>query len=287
MNPAIWGGLSALGLGCADFAARFSSRAIGHGSALLGMLTVGALVLSTWVWLTAPPLVWALGSAWLVALNGAATAVMTLLLYKALARGPVTIVAPIVAGHPVLVVAFWIALGTRPSAVQWAAMAATVAGVIVVARAARRFEEPGTWTRQHLRTTILISLASALAYGVLVVAGQLAAPVYGELQTVWLGRWVGILTVLAVFAAKGEAPNLPLRWWPFLVAQGMLDAGGYLFLFAGSRGEGAEIAAVTASAFGAVTVVLARVVLREAMSAPQWAGIALVFAGVAILTAGV
>ena len=103
----------------------------------------------------------------------------------------------------------------------------------------------------------------------------------------WLGRWVGILTVLAVFAAKGEAPNLPLRWWPFLLAQGMLDAGGYLFLFAGSRGEGAEIAAVTASAFGAVTVVLARVVLREAMSAPQWAGIALVFAGVAVLTAGV
>ena len=42
---------------------------------------------------------------------------------------------------------------------------------------------------------------------------------------------------------------------------------------------------VVASAFGAVTVVLARVFLREAMTWPQWAGIALVVGGVAVLSA--
>jgi drug/metabolite transporter (DMT)-like permease len=74
-----------------------------------------------------------------------------------------------------------------------------------------------------------------------------------------------------------------LRWWPFLGAQGLLDAGGYLALFAGSTGEGQAIAAVAGSGFGAVTVLLACLVLKERMSLLQWLGIALVFGGVAVL----
>ncbi len=66
---------------------------------------------------------------------------------------------------------------------------------------------------------------------------------------------------------------------------GVLDAGGYLLLFAGSTGGDPAIAAVTGSAFGAVTVLLARVVLKEKMSVMQWFGIALVTTGVAVLAA--
>jgi drug/metabolite transporter (DMT)-like permease len=67
-------------------------------------------------------------------------------------------------------------------------------------------------------------------------------------------------------------------------AQGVLDAAGYLFLFAGSGGAHAEIAAVTSSTFGAVTTLLARFILREAISVRQWLGIVLVFLGVAALS---
>ena len=51
----------------------------------------------------------------------------------------------------------------------------------------------------------------------------------------------------------------------------------------GSQGPGAEITAVAASGFGGVTVVLARIFLGEAMSGRQWAGIVVIFAGVAVL----
>ena len=78
--------------------------------------------------------------------------------------------------------------------------------------------------------------------------------------------------------------DLPLRWWPVLIAQGLLDGGGYLALFAGSHGADTELAAVTASAFGAVTALLGRVFLREEMTWRQWAGIVLIFAGVAALS---
>ena len=285
MNPAVWGGLCALGLGGADFVARYTSRAFGAANALLGMLAVGAVVLAAWVWIADPPFVWTASGLWLLAVNGVATTVMTLLLYKALARGPVSIVAPIVASHPVLVVALAVALGSRPSVVQWAAMAATLIGVLAVAACARQFEAPGVVSRRDLRVTVSIAVAAAVAYAVLVSAGQAAVPIYGEVQTLWLGRLVSLGSIALLFVARRDRPNLPWRWWPVLLGQGLLDAAGYLFLFAGSHGSNPEIAAVAGSTFGAVTTLLARFVLREAIGALQWGGVVLVFAGVAVLAA--
>jgi drug/metabolite transporter (DMT)-like permease len=286
MSPALWGGLCALSLGGADFIARFSSRAVGAASALLGMLLVGGAILSVHVLASGAPLVWAGEGLWLLALHGVALTVTTLLLYIALARGPVSIVAPIVASYPAFVLALAVALGARPSLVQWAAIAGTMLGVLVVAASAGHFDtERSATSRRYLTGTIAIAFSAALACSVLFAAGQAAVPTYGELQTLWVGRLVGLATILLLFAAQRRRPALPLRVWPMVAAQGVLDAAGYLFLFAGSTGEGAEIAAVTSSTFGAVTTLLARFILREAVSLRQWLGIALVFVSVAVLSA--
>lgn len=285
MNPALWGSLCAVNLGFADFMARFSSRAIGPASALFGMLATGAVVLSVYVYVFQPPLVWTWSGIGFVALNGVATTLMTLLLYLGLARGPVSIVAPIVASHPALVVLLAVLLGARPTALQWIAMAGTLAGALIIAACANNFEEAGKYERSHLRTTVLIASASALSYAVLIAAGQAAVPIYGELQTLWLGRLFSLAALVGFFLIRREGPQMTLRWAPFVAAQGLLDAGGYLFLFAGSTGENAEIAAVTASTFGAITTLLAWAVLRERIRLLQWSGIVLVFTCVALLSA--
>lgn len=284
MNPAIWGGISALGLGTADFMGRFSSRAIGHASALLGMLAVGCLILTAWYVITGPELVSTWAGWHFIALNGIATAVMTLLLYKGLARGPISVVAPIVASHPVLVVAAAVLFGAQPTAVQWLGMAVTIIGVVVVAKYAHEEKGAEALPPAHLRTTIYIALGSSVAYAVLVVAGQQAVPVYGDFQTLWFGRLVSLAVIALLFCTRREAPMLPWRWWPFVAFQGLCDAGGYLALFAGSHGTGAEIAAVTASTFGAITVILARFIIKERITPAQWLGIVLVFSGVLLLT---
>lgn len=285
MNPALWGAFSALGLGTADFMARFSSRAIGHASALLGMLITGCVILSVWIALTDTPLVWTSAGWYLIAITGVATTVMTLLLYKGLARGPISVVAPIVASHPVLVVALAFLFGARPTLLQWIAMALTIFGVVVVARSASddNPNEPRT-DHAELRTTVWIAIGSMVAYAVLVFAGQRAVPVYGELQTLWMSRVTSLAVLIFFMAAAKQKPCLPVRIWPFLVVQGTLDAGGYLALFAGSAGEGAEVAAVVASTFGVVTVLLARAILKEKVNTAQWAGIALIFTCVAVLS---
>ncbi len=285
MTPGLWGTITACSWGTADFAARFSGRALGHHNALLGMLLVGAAGLTAWVGFAEPPLVWHWPRLWLLLVSGVGVMVATLLLYQGLTRGPVTIVAPIVGSYPALVVAIAVALGARPSPLQWAAMAVVLAGVVIVARCARRFEVPGAVARHELHRTVAIALASAAGFSVAVSAGQAAAPIYGELQTVWVSRVISLVSLLLLFLVAGRRVRLSVRWWPVLGAQGVLDTSGYLALFAGSQALNAEIAAVTASGFGAVTVVLARCFLREAMTGLQWLGVVLLFAGVAVLSA--
>ncbi|NIR29084.1 MAG: EamA family transporter [Gammaproteobacteria bacterium] len=284
MNPALWGMMTALGWGSADFIARFTGRAMGHETALLGMLGVGALVLPVIVWQADVPWHWQPAGWWLLLLTGVGVMVATLLLYWGLARGPVTVVAPIVGSYPALNLALAVILGTRPTLVQWLAMAVVLIGVVTVAVSARSFEARLEFTRGHLRTTVTIALGSSLGFAVTVAAAQAAEPIYGQLQTVCIGRWISLLAIGLVFAWRRRAPRIHLRWWPWLTAQGLLDGGAYIALLAGSQGPRSAIAVVVASSFSAVTVVLARLILRELMTWLQWGGIVLIVAGVGTLS---
>ncbi len=284
MNPALWGLATALGWGSADFIARFTGRALGHQTALLGMLGISAVIFGLIFWHSPVPFVRDPSGWWLILLTGLGIMTATLLLYWGLVRGPVTVVAPIAGSYPALNVALAVALGARPGALDWAAMAAVMAGVIVVARAARSFEDPAGTTRADLRFTIGLALGAALTFSVTIALAQQASHLYGELQTVALSRWVSFLACVLLFLARRQAPRVPLRWWPWIGLQGLLDGGAYVALLAGSQGPGAEIAVVVGSGFGAVTVLLARLVLREAMTWAQWTGIAAIVAGVAVLS---
>lgn len=286
MNAALWGVITASGWGMADFAARFTGRALGHQNALLGMLLSGSVVLTVYYVVVGPPFVADPAGLWLVFLNGVSIMLATLLLYEALARGPVTVVSPIVGSYPALVVLFAVAMGSRPAAEDWAAMAVVMCGVFTVSRYAPTTNEPAHADPKYNRRTVVISLLSAVIFAMVVITGQEAARVYGELQATWLGRLVSLASLMALFALRRDySVSLPVRWWPLLGAQGVLDSIAYVSLFAASHEPNAEVAAVTASAFGAVTVVLARVFLREQMSRAQWAGIVAVFAGVGFLSA--
>ena len=286
MNPALWGVLSALSFGCADFIARFTSRGLGPGRSLFGILIVSGIILTAYVLTTGIGTIEVSAELWLIGLHGLALTVAMLLLYWALARGPINVVAPVVATHPALIVAWALILGTRPSALQWTGMAVTMLGAITVAWSAEATSakaSPSGHDQKELRQTMLISLAASCAYAAYIVLGQSAVPIYGSITTLWLGRLVALTALLPFFLLRSEVPVLPLRWWPILLVQGCLDTGGLLFLLLGSRGTDTEITAVVASGFGAVTVLLAWYFLKERMSWIQWIGVGLVFAGTAVL----
>jgi drug/metabolite transporter (DMT)-like permease len=284
VDAAFWGAMSALSFGCADFIARFTSQRLGTARSLLGVLAIGLLPILAHVIGSDAPLTWPdAASAWLVVIYGLATALATLLLYEGLARGPITVVAPIVAGYPALVVALALLMGRNPGALHWAAMLMVLAGVLITARFVKA---PVDGTRVS-RSTLAIAVAASVSYAGLVAAAQAVVPVLGEASTALSGRLVAIVALLAAMGlgvghvrpARGLEPVYPL-----LGLQGLLDGGGHLLLFAGSHGAYPEVAAVAGSCFGAVTTLLAYFILRERVTAPQWGGIALVFVGVASLS---
>lgn len=280
MNSALWGTLSAGSFGSADFIARFTGRGVGPAYALLVVLIVGAIPTTAYRLLAPGGSAWPGESLWLLAVYGAAITIATLLLYHGLARGPVTVT--IVAAHPALVVALAVALGARPGGFQWLGMAVTLVGALLVARCA---EEDASGGEGGLPVTLAIAGAACVAYAAMVAAGQAAVPLYGEANTIWAGRLVaaGLLALLLLVQRSRPPVGVATLWWPILGVQGLLDAGGHLFLLVGSNGPRPEIAAVTSSTFGVITTLLAFAVLRERVTGGQWAGIGLVFAGVAAL----
>jgi drug/metabolite transporter (DMT)-like permease len=284
MTAVLLGIAAALSWGLADFAARFTGRAVGPVLATLAMLATSAAALTLYVGWHGAEVDWRWQSLLLPALSGVGIAGATLLLYYGLATGPLTIVSPIAGSYPALIVAFEVLTGFRPSLAQWAAMAATLAGAVAVARAGGHFAEEGRFAPAALRRATLAAAGACLMFAIGVLAGQQAVPDQGELGTLWLSRMVAMLVLVAVVAARRERPAFNWRWLPLLTAQGLLDGGAYLALFAGSAGDGAAIVAVVSSAFGVVTTLLGRIFLKERITSAQWLGIALVFGGVAVLS---
>tara|TARA_B100000686_G_scaffold72433_1_gene78189 strand:+ start:1563 stop:2429 length:867 start_codon:yes stop_codon:yes gene_type:complete len=282
MNPLFWGFSSAACWGTSNFLARLSGRAIGPLNSLLAMTFVGAVGMSVWLWLRASPLVWdAHGLHWLV-LIGLGNAFAMLSLYAGLSRGPISIASPMVASSPAFVVFGALLLGIIPTAFELSGMAVIMAGVMIVARSGHR--ESGLRAGERgIGLTVAYGLVAAILFSCSLLMAREAVPIYGALQVTWVGRSLSLVVLGAFMVSTRTAIDMPVRWWPALAAQGVLDTGGMIAIFAGSIGDGAPLASVGAAPVSIIVVVLARVFLREHIRPLQWLGIVLVVLGGAAL----
>ena len=272
MDPVAWGALSALSWGTADFVARLTGRAIGPAHALFGMLLVGSLALSLWVALTRPPLVWATeGLPWLMT---AALGILagTLLLYVALARGPVSVAAPITSSYPAFAVIGTLALGIVPSGMQWLGDGATMVGIWIVARTIPGAGEDVRAARRGVRPTVAPGARRRAGVAVAILAARGAVAIYGELQTLWLSRLIGLGALGLALLTRGVRPQAagPLVARP--VPAGWPRRRRLPTLFIGTAGAGAALAVAASAPLPWWTVLLARLLLGEAISPVQWGG---------------
>ncbi len=285
MNAGLYGLFAAIGWGGSDYIARFTGRAIGHRLALFGITSVGVFALSISVYFFDLPLIWQSDGIWLLLISGIGITWSTLLLYKALARGPVTIIAPIVGSFPVVNVVLAIILGARPDLFQWAAILSVLAGVWSVSYGSEHFLLHPDYNKKHLRYTIMLSLCASVGFGISVAASQSATQYFGELQTICLSRWIG-LTALSLYLFSRRQSFAPmLHCWPLLILQGLMDTSGYVALMLAANTDNAELAVVASSGFCVITVTLARIFLKEMMSRMQWLGVFFIVTGVAYLSA--
>lgn len=285
MNAALWGLAAALSFGFADFCGRFTGRALGPASAMLGLMLVGAVLLSLHAAVNGLALPAAGPDLWALLLTGAAAMLAPLAFYRAMTLAPLSLVMPVTAAYPALVVPVGLMTGAAPAPAEWLGMAVTLAGALVVARTAEADPDAEVAADPaNRRRAILFSLAAAALFAVTLLTGERAVAAYGEVSTLWIGRLLGVTLLAAGFALGRRRPRLPLRWWPVLAVQGLLDGAAYFFYFMGARGDDAPVAAVATSAFMVVGVLLGWAVLKERVSPACWSGVGLVFAGVGLLS---
>jgi drug/metabolite transporter (DMT)-like permease len=250
---------------------------------VLAVTVAGFIVLGAWLLLDGATISIVWPSLWLVAVSGVFFTLGTLALYAALALGPMSIVAPIAGSFPALAMIFAVVQGARPSITQWLAIGAVMAGVAIVSRSGGHYEASGAVPPGKLKSVLGLAFVASFCFALSLASGQVAAPIFGEVETVWLARSFGLITIGALHLWLSPGAPLPVRWLPLLGLMGCLDVAALGSIVAAGNLPDPAFATVVSSAFSAVTVILARVILKEPISPAQLGGIALIFGGVVAL----
>ena len=224
------------------------------------------------------------------ALAGVLNGVSTLSLYRSFEIGKMAVVAPLSASYPALTVALALLTGEHLTARRFAGIACIVAGVVLVAGGEKPPEKNGSLSSSAQRKTsggMGWALISAVGFGVLFwLLGTWIVPSVGYASTVWMIRLTSSILTAGLILFLRQPLSLP-RGGPvpvWLAGMGILDTAAFVLNNRGMQLEQVSVVSVLASLYGAVTVTLAAIFLREHVSRWQWAGIVAIFAGIYLIS---
>ena len=197
--------------------------------------------------------------------------------YRGMAVGAMSIVAPIAGISAAIPVVVGIISGDRPSLWQWFGIAAALGGVFLASR------EPGRGVR--VAAGVGLALLAAIGFGGYFPPMHTA----GNADFWWASlifRMTSTSVILAAVAIRRPPLAVAPIQVPLIALIGVGDMLGNFFFAAASTSGLVSITSVLASLYPIVTVLLARVVLKERVARSQEAGIVLTLAGVAFISAG-
>jgi drug/metabolite transporter (DMT)-like permease len=223
----------------------------------------------------------------------------SLSLYHSFEHGTLSIVGPVSSSYPALTVALSLLSGERIHAVRATGLAVTLVGVILAATSftqskdtqKQNHPEPPSATRAeksraHLSTGVGWAICAALGFGVLFwFLGFHVVPAVGSAVSVWVMRLTALVALSLAAAPTGQTLRLPRGkvWW-LLLAVGILDTAAFVANNAGLSTGQVSVVSVLASLYGAITVLLAWIFLRERLERSQWLGIVLIFIGIVLVS---
>ena len=285
----ILGLTGALCWGGADFAARFASRRVGAFRTLFYMQFFGFLVLSAYLKFRGG-FFDGIAPGWhpwaLAALAGVLNMVASLSLYYSFEIGVMSIVAPVSSAYPALTVTLAIMSGERITPLRGGGLAVTLLGVILAATSFAPVKGPAAKETARLAKGVGWAILAALGFGTLFwFLGFYVIPAVGPTISVWVIRLTSfsVLALLAVPARQSLQLPSGSVWW-MLAAVGFLDTAAFIANNAGLRTGQVSVVSVLASLYGAITVLLAWIFLRERLERSQWLGIVLIFIGIVLVS---
>ena len=267
--------------GSADFLGGAVSRRTHVLSVLVVSAPAGAVLLLAVAMAAGGP-VGSAGLPWAAA-AGAAGGAGLILFYAGLAAGPMQVVAPVSAlVSTALPVGVAIAAGERPGPLVYLGGAVCLVATVLVSSEGigrgRPASRPGG-------RGLLLGIAGGLAFGLFFLFLRYAGA-SGVLWPSAVARITGALVVTGAVAWLGGRAWRSASPWLLAAAivSGVLDAAANVCYVAATRDGLFGIAVVLTSLYPGITVLLARVVLRERMRLPQLAGLLLAVAGIALVS---
>jgi drug/metabolite transporter (DMT)-like permease len=274
---------AALSWGLADYFAALASRRTGAFRVVLGFHLAAMVLLAGLLIVTGEGLsgVSRGDLAWFAFLGVLGT-VSYLAFYQALAIGPISIVSPIVSAYAAVTVVCAVLIGgERLAGGETAAIVVVILGVLLASSDLAQM--------RHLERIallgILLALLTAVVIGAFVYGVAYFSEEYGWLVPIFLAR--GFTTLLLVLV------SLRGREWRFddrsprllatIVGIAVVDTLGYVAFNFGVRHEDTSVVATAAAPYAVVPIVAGVFLLHERPRATQWAGIALVIAGLVLL----
>ncbi len=220
---------------------------------------------------------WAVGA-------GLAGLVGLVCFYAALASGTMGVVSPIAALGVVVPVLVGLARGERPEVVQLVGIAVAIVGVVLASG-------PELAGRAGARP-VLLAVVAALGFGLALLfiaegsrSSTLMTLVTMRATSVSVSALALAVAVRRVSGGRLEGHRLRLDRadLPLVAVIGIGDVGANLAFGLASTRDDVSVVAVLGSLYPVVTVLLARVVLRERLGPAQTAGVALALGGVALI----
>lgn len=219
--------------------------------------------------------------------SGAAGAGGVLLLYKGLADGRMSVVAPltglVAAGLPVIVSPL---LGETPSAVALVGIAIALAAIALVSRDGELHSEDQTVATMTRRAMVTVAVASGACFGALFLLLDQASEQAGMWPLV-SNKLVGLVVVAFYgFAMARTGLRVGRDALPMVVGCAAAGTAAEVLLLLATQQGLVAIAAVITSLYPGSTVLLARFVLHERLRTDQLAGFALAALAVGLIASG-
>jgi drug/metabolite transporter (DMT)-like permease len=270
---------SALLIGCADFLGGVISRGASAvrvvALAQLAGLVLGlpASVVVDWERITPGDVAWSLAA-------GVSVGIGLVLFYTAMARGMISLVAPVTAVIGATIpVLYALGHGERPGKVAVGGIVLAIAAIALVSLAPRHRDA----ANDDGARTLTLAIGAGVLFGLFYVGLSRTSDDAGLWPfSISRAASAGALLALALATTRGVSIGRGFGWQIALIA--VLEVGaGVAVLLALHRGP-VSVASVLASLYPVTTTCLAALVLRERLRGLQLIGVALALVAVALIS---
>ncbi len=277
---ALYAVLSSIAYGAADFLGGVASRKHSAMEVVVTSQMVGSVFVVSLLTIFGPAQYTLADFLWGAA-AGLVGGIGLIFFYRGLATGRMAVAAPLSAATTAFVpLVYGLIVGERPSSLAWVGVVLAIGSILLIT-----YERTPHVDEETAHTGALDGFIAGIGFGGFFIFISQTDPTSGVWPLVG-ARTASIVFVFTLAAALGRRVRPTKVIDRIVAASGFLDITANALYLAAVRIGLISLASVVTSLYPAATILLARVVLKEELTAVRLAGVLMALAGIGLIAAG-